>query len=137
MSEKIMGIIGIEETEESMKEAIKKVLKADNPVDEYLNNYKDQKLAEFCVVKDKNIKSLREENHRYAEELVEIKQKVEKYDKIFSDVKELYREIHRLSVDDYLYLYHMMRDDISGRNKPSVCLNPTIVSSWTKEGTYL
>ena len=27
-----------------------------NPVDEYLKNYKEQKLAEFCVQKDKQIK---------------------------------------------------------------------------------
>ena len=36
----------IEETEE-----VKEV----NPIDEYLNNYKEQKLAEFCVQKDKEI----------------------------------------------------------------------------------
>ena len=39
----------IEETEE---------VKEINPVDEYLNNYKEQKLAEFCVNKDKEISDL-------------------------------------------------------------------------------
>ena len=42
----------IEETEE---------VKEINPIDEYLNNYKEQKLAEFCVQKDKEITSLKEE----------------------------------------------------------------------------
>ena len=45
----------IEETEE-----IKEV----NPINEYLNNYKEQKLAEFCVQKDKEIASRKEERQK-------------------------------------------------------------------------
>lgn len=94
---------------------IEEVVEEVNPVDEYLNNYKEQKLAEFCVFKDGQIKSLREENHKYAKELVEVKKKVEQYDKMLENVKELYAEIKKLSVDDYLKLYHMISDDISGK----------------------
>lgn len=48
----------IEETEE---------VKDINPIDEYLNNYKEQKLAEFCVQKDKEIASRKEELHYFYE----------------------------------------------------------------------
>jgi hypothetical protein len=91
-----------------------------NPIDEYLNNYKEQKLAEFCVQKDKHIKNLKRENHDYAKNLAEMKEKVERYDKTFENVKELYAEIKKLSVDDYLKLYHMMTSDVSGYCKTSI-----------------
>ena len=86
-----------------------------NPIDEYLNNYKEQKLAEFCVQKDKHIENLKRENHDFAKKLVDMKEKVEKYDKTFENVKELYAEIKKMSVDDYLKLYHMIYDDVSGK----------------------
>lgn len=90
-----------------------------NPIDEYLNNYKEQKLAEFCVQKDKHIENLKRENHDFAKKLVDMKEKVEKYDKTFESVNELYKEIKKLSVDDYLKLYHMISGDVSG-NRPSI-----------------
>jgi len=86
-----------------------------NPIDEYLNNYKEQKLAEFCVQKDKHIENLKRENHDFAKKLVDMKEKVEKYDKTFENVKELYAEIKKMSVDDYLKLYHMISNDVSGK----------------------
>ena len=98
----------------------KKVVEEINPIDEYLNNYKEQKLAEFCAQKDKHIESLKRENHDYAKKLTEMKEKVEKYDKTFESVKELYAEIKKLSVDDYLKLYHMMTSDVSGYGKTSI-----------------
>lgn len=94
---------------------VEEVAEEINPIDEYLNNYKEQKLAEFCVQKDKHIENLKRENHDYARKLTEMKEKVEKYDKTFGSVKELYAEIKKLSVDDYLKLYHMMASDVSGR----------------------
>lgn len=93
---------------------VEEVVEEINPIDEYLNNYKEQKLAEFCVYKDREIKTLRRENHTYAEQLFEIRKKVEKYDKTFESVKELYAEIKKLSVDDYLKLYKMMNSDVTG-----------------------
>lgn len=94
---------------------VEEVVEEINPIDEYLNNYKEQKLAEFCVQKDKHIENLKRENHDYAKKFTEMKEKVEKYDKTFESVKELYAEIKKLSVDDYLKLYHMMASDVSGR----------------------
>ena len=93
---------------------VEEVTEEINPIDEYLNNYKEQKLAEFCVQKDKHIESLKRENHDYAKKLVEMREKVEKYDKTFESVKELYAEIKKLSVDDYLKLYKMMNSDVVG-----------------------
>ena len=95
----------IEETEE-----VKEV----NPIDEYLNNYKEQKLAEFCVQKDKEIASRKEERQKLMEQIAEMRHKTEKYDSTWKSVKDLYAEIKKLSVDDYLELYHLISRDVSG-----------------------
>ena len=108
----------IEETEE---------VKDVNPVDEYLNNYKEQKLAEFCVQKDKEIASRKEERQKLMEQIAEMRHKTEKYDSTWKSVKDLYAEIKKLSVDDYLELYHMISNDVSGYNNTSIT---TITSSW-------
>ena len=107
----------IEETEE-----VKEV----NPIDEYLNNYKEQKLAEFCVQKDKEIASRKEERQKLMEQIVEMRHKTEKYDNTWKSVKDLYAEIKKLSVDDYLELYHLISKDVSGYNNTSIA---TITSS--------
>ena len=107
----------IEETEE---------VKDVNPVDEYLNNYKEQKLAEFCVQKDKEIASRKEERQKLMEQIAEMKYKTEKYDSTWKSVKDLYAEIKKLSVDDYLELYHLISKDVSGYNNTSIA---TITSS--------
>ena len=97
-----------------------------NPIDEYLNNYKEQKLAEFCVQKDKEIASRKEERQKLMEQIAEMQHKTEKYDSTWKSVKDLYAEIKKLSVDDYLELYHMITKDISGYNNTSIA---TITSS--------
>ena len=107
----------IEETEE-----VKEV----NPIDEYLNNYKEQKLAEFCVQKDKEIASRKEERQKLMEQIAEMRHKTEKYDNTWKSVKDLYAEIKKLSVDDYLELYHLISKDVSGYNNTSIA---TITSS--------
>ena len=107
----------IEETEE-----VKEV----NPIDEYLNNYKEQKLAEFCVQKDKEIASRKEERQKLMEQIAEMQHKTEKYDNTWKSVKDLYAEIKKLSVDDYLELYHLISKDVSGYNNTSIA---TITSS--------
>ena len=107
----------IEETEE-MKDV--------NPIDEYLNNYKEQKLAEFCVQKDKEIANRKKERQMLMEQLAEMRHKIEKYDSTWKSVKDLYTEIKKLSVDDYLELYHLISKDVSGYNNTSIA---TITSS--------
>ena len=44
----------------------------------------------------------------------------EKYDSTGKSVKDLYAEIKKLSVDDYLKLYHMISRDIAGDNNTSI-----------------
>ena len=107
----------IEETEEE---------KEVNPIDEYLNNYKEQKLAEFCVQKDKEIAIRKEERQMLMKQLAEMRHKTEKYDNTWKSVKDLYAEIKKLSVDDYLELYHLISKDVSGYNNTSIA---TITSS--------
>ena len=51
-----------------------------NPVDEYLNNYKEQKLAEFCVQKDKEIANRKEERQRLMEQITDMKVTVKQHD---------------------------------------------------------
>ena len=104
----------IEETEE-----VKEV----NPIDEYLNNYKEQKLAEFCVQKDKEIASRKEERQKLMEQIAEMRHKTEKYDSTWKSVKDLYAEIKKLSVNDYLELYHMISNDISGYGVSTYTIN--------------
>lgn len=95
-------------SEEAKKEEVKDV----SPVEEYLNNYKEQKLAEFCVKKDREIGYLRDENYKLIKEKAELREKAESYEKVFKNINTLYAEIKKLSVDDYLRLYHMISDSI-------------------------
>ena len=69
-------------------------------IDEYLNNYKEQKLAELCVQKDKEIANRKEERERLMIQIAEMRHKTEKYDSTWKSVKNLYAEIKKLSVDD-------------------------------------
>ena len=112
----------IEETEE-----VKEV----NPIDEYLNNYKEQKLAEFCVQKDKEIASRKEERQKLMEQIAEMRHKTEKYDSTWKSVKDLYAEIKKLSVDDYLELYHMILNDVSGYGVANLTFNSSGISCVT------
>ena len=111
----------IEETEE---------VKEINTIDEYLNSYKEQKLAEFCVQKDKEIASRKEERQMLMKQLAEMRHKTEKYDSTWKSVKDLYTEIKKLSVDDYLELYHMISRDVLEYNNASIAIAPTNANRW-------
>ena len=89
-------------------------------IDEYLDNYKEQKLAELCVQKDKEIASCKEEQERLMIQIEKMWNKIEKYDSTWKSIKNLYAEIKKLSVDDYLELYHMISRDITGYNDTSI-----------------
>ncbi len=104
----------------SEENKIVETVKEINPIEEYLNRYKEQRLAEFCVQKDKEIASCKKERQELVEQLADMKHKVEKYDKTFESVKELYYEIKKMSVDDYLKLYHMISNDVSGDSGYSI-----------------
>ena len=85
-----------------------------NPVDEYLNNYKEQKLAEFCVQKDKEIANRKEERQKLMEQISDMKVTVKQHDETWNNMDSLYAKIKKISVNDYLKLYHMMNNDIAG-----------------------
>lgn len=116
-----------------MNETIKneEVSEEVNPVDEYLKNYKEQKLAEFCVQKDKEIASCKEELQKLMEQIAEMQHKTEKYDSTWKSVKDLYAEIKKLSVDDYLELYHLISKDISGYCVSTYTINSSGLSCAT------
>ena len=99
-----------------MNETIKneEVLEEINPVDEYLKNYKEQKLAEFCVQKDKEIESRKNERQKLMEQITDMKDKAQKHDEIWKDIDKLYDEIKKMPVDEFLKLYHKICNDISG-----------------------
>ena len=106
-------------------------------IDEYLNNYKEQKLAELCVQKDKEIASRKEERERLMIQIAEMRHKTEKYDSTWKSVKNLYAEIKKLSVDDYLELYHMISRDITGYNDTSIATfaSSGLITTNTRVGT--
>lgn len=109
-----------------MNEEIKndKLVEENNPVDEYLNNYKELKLAEFCVQKDKEIASCKEERQKLIKQISKMEVIVEQHDKAWKNMDKLYVEIKSLPVNDYLRLYHMMNNDIVGNySKISTVLN--------------
>lgn len=115
-----------------MNEEIKnnKVVEEINPVDEYLNNYKEQKLAEFCVQKDKEIASHKEKRHKLMEQISSMKVTVKQHDEAWKNMDNLYAEIKKLSVNDYLKLYHMMNNDIAGNYS-------TIMSVLSNSSNYI
>ena len=57
------------------------------------------------------------------EQIAEMRHKTEKYDSTWKNVKDLYAEIKKLSVDDYLELYHMITKDISGYGVSTYTIN--------------
>lgn len=99
---------------------VEETVESINPIDEYLNNYKEQKLAEFCVQKDKEIESRKNDRKKLIDQITEMKNKVEIYDKCFNTTSELYEKIKEMPVDKYLDLYNRFVDDITQRNLTSI-----------------
>lgn len=98
--------------ENGIAEGVKEI----NPIDEYLERYKEQRLAEFCVQKDKEIQEYKEERLKLIEQIAVMRHKVEEYDDTWNNIKKLYEHIKSLSVDDYLKIYHMISEDVSGNH---------------------
>lgn len=101
--------------ENGIAEGVKKI----NPIDEYMSRYKEQRLAEFCVQKDKEIYEYKEERLKLLEQIADMRHKIEKYEKSWDSVDALYTDIKKLSVDDYLRLYHMFSENVSGTHRIS------------------
>ena len=107
--------------ESKVAEEVKEI----NPIDEYMNRYKEQRLAEFCVQKDKEIQNYKEERLRFIEQIADMRHKIEKYEKSWDSVDALYAGIKKLSVDDYLRLYHMFSENVSGNHRISNVITTT------------
>ena len=120
-----------------MTEENKAVATEASLIDEYLNNYKEQKLAELCVQKDKEIASRKEEQERLMIQIEKMWHKIEKCDSTWKSIKNLYAEIKKLSVDDYLELYHMILRDITGYNDTSIAtfMSSDLVTTNARVGT--
>ena len=105
-----------------MNETIKneEALEEVNPVDEYLKNYKEQKLAEFCAQKDKEIENRKNEHQKLVDQITGMKDKAQKHDEIWKDIDKLYKEIKKMPVDDFLKLYHKFANDISGKSLSTI-----------------
>ena len=97
----------------SEENGIAEGVKGINPIDEYLERYKEQRLAEFCVQKDKEIQNYKEERLKLIEQIADMRHKVEEYDDTWNNVKKIHEHIKSLSVDDYLKIYHMISEDVS------------------------
>ena len=82
-----------------MNEEIKneEIVEEINPVDEYLNNYKEKKLAEFCVQKDKEIASRKKERQNLIKQISDMKVTVKQLDETWKNMGSLYAEIKKLS----------------------------------------
>lgn len=120
-----------------MNETIKneEALEEVNPIDEYLKNYKEQKLAEFCVQKDKEIENRKNERQKLMEQITDMKVTVKQHDETWKNMNSLYAKIKKLSVNDYLKLYHMMNNDISGNYSTITTALPDHVcidANWVK-----
>ncbi len=113
---------------------VEEVVEDINPIDKYLNNYKEQKLAEFCVQKDKEIEGRKKEKEQLVKQVSEMRTKVEEYDKCFSNINELYKKIKELSVDDYLSMYSKFVDDISRRNISTTTITSSGLVSTVRGG---
>ena len=100
----------------SEENGIAEGVKGINPIDEYLERYKEQRLAEFCVQKDKEIQNYKEERLKLIEQIADMRHKVEEYDDTWNNVKKIHEHIKSLSVDDYLKIYHMISEDVSGNH---------------------
>ena len=108
-----------------MNETIKneEALEEVNPVDEYLKNYKEQKLAEFC----EEIENRKEERQKLMEQITDMKVTVKQHDETWKNMDSLYVKIKKLSVNDYLKLYHMMNNDIAGNYSTITTVLPSYV----------
>lgn len=115
--------------ENKVAEEVKEV----NPIDEYMRRYKEQRLAEFCVQKDKEIQNYKEERQKLIEQIADMRHKIEKYEKSWNSVTMLYEDIKNLSVNNYLKLYNMFSRDISGYyTNSSLSITPSSFTYATK-----
>lgn len=107
---------------------IEEEIKEINPIEEYLNNYKEHKLAQLCVEKDKKIANLKQHREKLIKEITDMRNIVENHNKMWNGVDSLYQAIKGMSVEDYLKLYHKISNDVSGSNISSVNISSGFIN---------
>lgn len=119
---------------------IEEEIKEINPIEEYLNNYKEHKLAQLCVEKDKKIANLKQHREKLIKEITDMRNIVENHNKMWNGVDSLYQAIKEMSVEDYLKLYHKISNDVSGSNISSVNISSGFINEnkrlWSNNGWY-
>ncbi len=119
---------------------IEEEIKEINPIEEYLNNYKEHKLAQLCVEKDKKIANLKQHREKLIKEITDMRNIVENHNKMWNGVDSLYQAIKGMSVEDYLKLYHKISNDVSGSNISSVNISSGFINEnkrlWSNNGWY-
>lgn len=119
---------------------IEEEIKEINPIEEYLNNYKEYKLAQLCVEKDKEIASLKQHREKLIKKITDMRNIVKKHNKMWNGVDSLYQAIKEMSVEDYLKLYHKISNDVSGSNISSVNISSGFINEnkrlWSNNGWY-
>lgn len=85
--------------------------------EEYLNMYKEDKLAEICA-------KFEDEMNRYHDNWIQCKddtykaqKKADEYEAIWSDSEQLFNKITRLPAKDFIELYYRMQGMINNKDK--------------------
>ena len=78
--------------------------------EEYLNMYKEDKLAEICA-------KFEEERDGCNKQILELKKKCEQLD-VWDDIWRLFEKLEKLPVKDFVRLYYLM-DNIM-KDKPAI-----------------
>lgn len=99
----------------------------ENPIDKYLNNYKEHKLAEFCVDKDETIVGLEENLKKMGEQRDEYKEK----SKCLDNIDDLYKKIKELPVDDYMRLHRKFVNTMNGTISTSFTVPKDLICTTT------
>lgn len=76
--------------------------------EEYLNMYKEDKLAEICEQLEEENKQLINRNKALMKELTEANNELDKIDITFNDNNALFTMIETLPAKDFIELYYMM-----------------------------
>ena len=84
--------------------------------EEYLKNYKEDKLAEICESLEndcesykKEVKNLLGSNARNLKDLNDTLNELYQMKEIFDSVDNIYEKLKRMSAEDFLNLYHKMK----------------------------
>ena len=92
--------------------------------EEYLNMYKEEKLAEICSQLDEENDELSEEINELAKCVEELNKKCNQLD-VWNDTEQLFKRLETLPAKDFIELYYKMKELIENNAAYKVtCANP-------------